>query len=51
MQLFAIPRAGDSPRRLTNDPSNLFHPQVSPDGRWIARTRMQQAKEIWRLKL
>jgi Tol biopolymer transport system component len=50
MQLFAIPRSGGPTRQLTNDPANLMHPQVSPDGRWIACTRMAQSKEIWRLR-
>jgi Tol biopolymer transport system component len=50
MQLFAIPRSGGPPQQLTNDPANLMHPQVSPDGRWIACTRMAQSKEIRRLK-
>jgi Tol biopolymer transport system component len=51
MQIFAVPRSGGSPRQLTDDPANLMHPQVSPDGRWIACTRMLQSKEIRRLKL
>jgi glycine/D-amino acid oxidase-like deaminating enzyme len=51
LQIFAIPRSGGPPRLLTNDPANLMHPQVSPDGRWIACTRMSQSKEIRRLKL
>jgi Tol biopolymer transport system component len=51
MQIFAVPRSGGVPRQLTNDPANLMHPQVSPDGRWIACTRMASAKEIRRLKL
>jgi hypothetical protein len=56
MQIFSIPRTGGqpkqlTPRKLTNETDNLFLPQVSPDGRWIACTRMQQAKEIWRVKL
>lgn len=50
MQIFAIPRSGGPPRQLANDPANLMHPQVSPDGRWIACTRMSQSKEIRRLK-
>jgi len=50
MQIFAVPRSGGPPRQLTNDPANLMHPQVSPDGRWIACTRMAQSKEIRRLK-
>jgi dipeptidyl aminopeptidase/acylaminoacyl peptidase len=51
MQIFAVPRSGGRPRQLTDDPANLMHPQVSPDGRWIACTRMSQSKEIWRLRL
>ena len=50
MQIFSEPRSGGSPRQLTNDSANLMHPQVSPDGRWIACTRMAQSKEIRRLK-
>ncbi len=50
IQIFAIARSGGSPRQLTNDPANLMHPQVSPDGRWIACTRLAQTKEIRRLK-
>ena len=51
MQIFAVPRSGSAPRQLTDDQANLMHPQVSPDGRWIACTRISQSKEIWRLKL
>jgi Tol biopolymer transport system component len=50
MQIFAVPRSGGAPRQLTNDPANLMHPQVSPDGRWIACTRILQSKEIRRVK-
>jgi Tol biopolymer transport system component len=51
MQIFAVPRFGGAPRQLTDDSANFMHPQVSPDGRWIACTRMKQTKEIRRLKL
>jgi len=51
MQIFAVPRSGGPSRQLTDDPANLMHPQVSPDGRWIACTRLVQSKEIRRLKL
>ena len=50
MQIFAVPRSGGPPRQLSGDSANLMHPQVSPDGRWIACTRMDQTKEIRRLK-
>jgi len=51
MQLFSIPSSGGKPKRITSDYGNLMHPQVSPDGRWIACTRMDQVKELRRLKL
>jgi TolB protein len=51
MQIFTVSRSGGSPRQLTDDPASLMHPQVSPDGRWIACTRMAQSKEIRRSKL
>ncbi len=47
-QLFAVPRSGGEPRQLTHDAANLFHPQVSPDGRWIAATRIRHTKRIVR---
>jgi hypothetical protein len=51
LQLFAVPRAGGTPRQLTHDSGNLMHPGVSPDGRWIAATRLVQSKQIWRRPL
>jgi len=51
MQIFSVPRSGGAPTRLTDDRANLMHPQVSPDGRWIACTRMDQTKELRRMLL
>lgn len=52
LQLFAVPRSsGGAPRQLTHDSGNLLHPRVSPDGRWIACTRIVQSKQIWRRPL
>lgn len=51
MQLFAVSRQGGQPHRLTNDSGNLIHPRVSPDGKWIACTRLVQSKQIWRTRL
>jgi Tol biopolymer transport system component len=51
LQLFAVPRIGGVPRQLTFDSGNLLHPKVSPDGKWIACTRIVQSKQIWRSKL
>jgi len=51
MQLFIVPASGGMPRQLTADSANLLHPQVSPDGRFIAATRIMQERAIWRLEL
>jgi Tol biopolymer transport system component len=51
MQIFSLPSTGGEPTQLTHDDANLMHPQVSPDGRWIACTRMDQAKELRRTPL
>lgn len=55
MQLFAVPRAVGGarapPLQLTRDSLSLIHPQVSPDGRWIAATRMYRGKELRRVRL
>ena len=51
LQLFAVPSAGGAPRQLTRDSGNLLHPRVSPDGHWIACTRLVQSKQIWRRPL
>ncbi|MGA8144587.1 MAG: hypothetical protein WB987_11915 [Candidatus Acidiferrales bacterium] len=51
LQLFSMPRAGGDPTQLTHDAGNLMQPRVSPDGRWIACTRIVQSKQIWRRPL
>ena len=51
VQLFAVPRAGGPLVQLTHDSGNLMHPRVSPDGKWIACTRLVQSKQIWRRPL
>jgi Tol biopolymer transport system component len=51
MQLFAIPAAGGVPRQLTDDAASLFTPRGSPDGRFIAATRISHRRDLWRLTL
>ena len=51
MQLFLVSRFGGDPQQLTAEPVNVLHAQVSPDGLWIAATRLSQKKEIRRLPL
>jgi Tol biopolymer transport system component len=51
LQIFSVQRAGGVPVQLTHDSGNLMHPRVSPNGRWIACTRIVQSKQIWRRSL
>ncbi len=51
MQLYSLPRSGGQPQQLTRDRASLIQPQVSPDGRWIAATRVYRSKELRRLRL
>ncbi len=51
MQLFRIPREGGAAERLTSSAANLLHPRVSPDGRWIAASRLIRTKQIWTKEL
>jgi Tol biopolymer transport system component len=48
MQLFEIPVTGGEPTQLSHDSAGLLHPQVSPDGRWIAATRVERSIELRR---
>ena len=51
MQLFGVSTIGGAPQLLSHDAANLFHPKISPDGKWIACTRLVQSKQIWRRTL
>ena len=51
LQLFSVPRASGASQQLTHDSGNLMDPRVSPDGRWIACTRIVQSRQIWRRPL
>ncbi len=52
MQLFSVPRTRpNESRQLTSDGASLVQPQVSPDGRWIAATRLTRSKQLRRLVL
>jgi len=51
MQVFVVPVSGGTPRQLTTESANVLHPQVSPDGRFVAATRILQERTIWRLEL
>jgi WD40 repeat protein len=51
MQIFVIPAFGGPKAQLTQDSGNLLHPRISPDGKWIACTRVVQSTQIWRRPL
>jgi len=51
IQLFRIPRTGGAATQLTDERSDVLHPQVSPDGRWIAATRLAHQKTLRRRRL
>ena len=49
MHLYRVPAGGGEPVQLTFGDVDYIQPQVSPDGRWIAATRMRHTKEVRRL--
>ena len=51
LQLFAVSYIGGASRLLSRDSGNLLHPKASPDGKWIASTRLVQSKQVWRRPL
>lgn len=50
-QIFVIPSFGGAARQLSQDSATLLHPRISPDGKWIACTRIVESKQIWRRPL
>jgi dipeptidyl aminopeptidase/acylaminoacyl peptidase len=51
MQLHSVALQSREVRTLTNDSENLIHPQVSPDGRWVAASRVYRSKEARRIRI
>jgi Tol biopolymer transport system component len=51
MRPFAIPASGGDSRPLAVEGGDFFHPQVSPDGRFVACTRVDRVKQIHRRPL
>ncbi len=46
--LWSVPRAGGAALQLTNGAGTDIYPRVSPDGRWIAYTEMNNAgSDVW----
>jgi Tol biopolymer transport system component len=51
MQLHSVAPESREVHTLTDDSGNLIHPQVSPDGRWIAASRVYRSKEVRRIRV
>ncbi|MEI9851864.1 MAG: hypothetical protein WDN24_14670 [Sphingomonas sp.] len=51
MVLFRISVDGGEPVQISTDSSNLMHPRISPDGRWIAATRHMTVQELWSARI
>ena len=51
MQIFAVARTGGAPRQVTHGDVNIMHPSVSPDGRFVAASRIPWRKELRLIKL
>jgi Tol biopolymer transport system component len=49
MQLFSYDLASRESVQLTHAEDDIVHPQVSPDGRWIAASRLRHVKELRRM--
>jgi Tol biopolymer transport system component len=49
MEVFSIRRSGGSwgePRRIASDDADLIHPRISPDGGWVAASRVRWTKTL-----
>jgi Tol biopolymer transport system component len=51
MQIFSFDLEGGVHTQLTVGPDDHIQPQVSPDGRWIATSRLRHLKELRRLAI
>lgn len=51
MALYRTALDGGSATLISDDPKNLMHPRVSPDGQWIAATRHMTVQELWSAKI
>lgn len=51
MQLFSYDITARQSVQLTTGSDDIVHPQVSPDGRWIAASRLRHVKELRRMQI
>jgi Tol biopolymer transport system component len=48
MQIYSINRTGTGMKRLSDGQGNLVNPRVSPDGKWIACSRIDTVQTLER---
>lgn len=46
MQILSVARHGGPMRQLSHGDGNYMHPRISPDGRWIACSRLQTVETL-----
>ena len=51
MHLFSVALDGSGPTQISQGAGDFLHPQVSPNGRWIAATHIRWVKEVRRMGL
>jgi Tol biopolymer transport system component len=51
MAIFTLDITTSHVQKLSNEAGNLLHPRVSPDGQWIACSRIRTTQELWRARL
>lgn len=51
MKIFSVSRTGGVPKRVSEGPGNYLHPSVSPDGRWIACSEIENVQYLLRRAL
>jgi Tol biopolymer transport system component len=51
MQIFSISRAGGVAHQLTDGQGNYLSPRVSPDGRWIACSRIETVERLQAMRI
>lgn len=50
MQIFSVSRDGTNVRRLSDGQGNLLNPRVSPDGKWIACSRVDTVQRLMKTR-
>jgi Tol biopolymer transport system component len=51
MKIFSVPRSGGLARKISEGPGNYLNPRVSPDGRWIASSEIENVQYLRRRAL